>query len=94
MNECNLSCKSNWNLITDFGDHKDGIVITPQGVVGIYADDNITTLHFAYKSRYYARIFHKGYTQRGIVTKAGRFAREIVKKADKPKQLNLFEDLK
>lgn len=61
----------------------DGEVVTPYGIVSVYAQGDkenwhLTRLDFAHKNRMYIRSFRKRYTHRGIVTKANRFAQEIV----------------
>ena len=61
----------------------DGDVITPQGIVLVYAQGDKEAFHasrldFVWRGRYYVRNFEKRYTPRGLVTKAKQFAKEIV----------------
>ena len=62
----------------------DGEVVTPHGIVSIYAQgdkkyDCHTRLDFAHNGRFFVRFFSgKRYSKRGIVTKAKEFAREII----------------
>ena len=73
-----------------YGDDPDvtyeiGDVITPRGVVSIYAQgDNLsfytTQLQFAYENRLYSRVFEKRYSPRGIVTKANQFTKDVIHK--------------
>ena len=69
--------------------YSHGIVATPQGYVITYSHylkyktplttgiDRTTHLEIIKDGRVYYRIFDKDYTQRGIVTKAKQFAKDI-----------------
>lgn len=60
----------------------DGYVWTEFGAVGVYSqgsDKSVRASHlqFAYKGRVYVRRFNKRFSERGLVTKAKEFAKEI-----------------
>lgn len=61
----------------------DGEVVTPHGIVSIYAQgdgdhDSYSRLDLALGGRLYIRnFFGKRYTPRGLITKATQFASEI-----------------
>lgn len=63
----------------------DGDVVTPSGIVGVYAQGDkenyhMTRLDFVFNGKWHIRCFHgKRYSPRGLVTKANQFASEIVK---------------
>lgn len=61
----------------------DGEVVTPQGIVTVYAQgdevaDHYTRLDFVFDQTHYMRTFDKRYTSRGIITKATQFVNEIL----------------
>ena len=61
----------------------DGEVVTPNGIVSVYAQDDekfhLTRLDFAYEGTLYMRSWDKRYSPRGIVTKAYQFTQDIIK---------------
>jgi hypothetical protein len=69
----------------EYGGYDEGYVVTPNGIVGVYAQrgetkrDYYTCLTFALDGRQYSRVYRRHYlTHRGLVTASTRFAREIV----------------
>jgi hypothetical protein len=54
-----------------------GTVLTPNGIVDVYAQDDYTRLDFVHAGRLHIRTYRKRYGKRGIVTLAGRMARDI-----------------
>jgi len=61
----------------------DGEVVTPHGIVSVFAQgdsthDHYSRLDFAYAGRLYIRSFNKRYSPRGLVTKAKQFSREVI----------------
>ena len=61
-------------------------IFTPSGIVAVYMEEGdrpITRLDFIHRGRTYTRYFYgKAFSERGLVTVAGRFAREV---AEPPK---------
>lgn len=70
--------------LRDSGGWIDGAVVTPWGIVLVYAQGdavhvNNSRLDFAHNGRLHIRNFKgKRYTQRGLARVAAKFAREIV----------------
>ena len=55
----------------------DGCVRTEHGFVRIYSEKNHTLLMFIQDGQEFSRRYSKGFSQRGLVTLAARFAREM-----------------
>lgn len=80
--EDKISCRSCVSRIenrrTDKGEQwQSGTVLTPHGIVDIYAQEGTTRLDFCHAGKLHIRTYRKQYTKRGIVTLAGRMARDI-----------------
>jgi hypothetical protein len=74
------SCKTRgWASIraSNYG-YKRGNVYTPNGIVYVYAAGNETRLLILHGGKEHRRYFNGYLSDRGIVTKAKRFAKEIV----------------
>ena len=64
----------------DRPDNFGGIVRTPFGFVDVVTwQNNATMLSFIWQGRDYHRTYQKPLTKKGAITKAVRFAREIVR---------------
>ncbi len=80
--EDSISCRSSFGRIdterTTTGESWDkGTVLTPQGIVSVYAADGITRLDFCHDGRLHMRTYRKRLTKRGMTIVAGRMAKEI-----------------
>ena len=75
--------KDGFSRTEDRGGWTDGEIVTPWGIVSVYAQGdaenaNHTRLDFVHAGRLHMRNFHgKRYSRRGIKTKAMQFAKEI-----------------
>lgn len=65
-------------LMENSGGWVDGEVLTPLGIVSVYAQTNCTYLRFVVNGQLHLRTFSKQYSNRFIVTLADRFTKEMV----------------
>ncbi len=62
------------------GNWFDGEVITKNGIVSVYSQEDYSKLDFAYKGKLYSRNYiNRGYSPQFLVTLADRFSEEIIK---------------
>lgn len=59
------------------GSWEDGEVLTPYGIVSVYAEGSHSRLDFCYGGKLYMRNYPKRLTKRGMTMLAGRMAKEI-----------------
>ncbi len=83
MRNDSMSLKHSINWIRHYNGYVSGSVVTPHGIVSVYSQGDedsfyASQLHFAFNQRLYTRHFDKRYTPMGLVTKARRFAKEII----------------
>lgn len=57
----------------------DGCAITPQGIVRVYSENRLTVLRIVINGYEYCQRIDRGFTARGLVTAAARFAASVVK---------------
>lgn len=57
-----------------------GNVKTKQGIVKVYSEFNRSSAEIVINGICYTRYFRRGFTLRGLVTKAAQFAREIAER--------------
>lgn len=77
-----ISCRSSFGRIdTERGTTGEswdkGTVLTPHGIVCVYAEDSHTRLDFCHNGRLHMRTYRKRLTHRGMTVAAGRMAKEI-----------------
>lgn len=67
---------------TDDGeDWLDGCVKTPHGLVRVYSENRHTVLEIVISGYEYSKRIYRGFTARGLVTAAARFAASVVEDA-------------
>lgn len=59
----------------------EGHVFTPGGIVAAFSQHDATSLHFVHGGRIYNRIYNRGFTERGLVTLAKRFAADVLRES-------------
>jgi hypothetical protein len=71
-----------WNLITARHGSSgyvyfEGAVVAPEGIVEVYSEMQITSMHFVWNGRIYRRTWRKRFSPRGLSRLAKAFAKEI-----------------
>ena len=70
-----------WHSIRELEDgiaYRMGSVKTKCGIVSVYSQDGWTDLEFIHREQLFIRTFKRSFTRRGLITKAKRFANDVV----------------
>lgn len=65
--------------IREYDNYMSGEVMTPNGIVTVYSQENHSRLDFCYKNKWYMRTFKTRLTKQSLTMQATKFMKDIVK---------------
>jgi hypothetical protein len=75
-NDHSTKVGNGYSFIKNEGAYSSGEVLTPHGYVMTYSEPSYSSLRFIWRGCEHQRTWKKGYTDRGLVMLAKRFAKE------------------